>query len=99
MSNLSTPEVTGDPTQVYMLRASDLESIVRKIIKEESARREEERCSLMITSSEVCRRLGIDPSTLWRWRKTGRLKGVRVGREYLYKEADISQMIAGGRRL
>ncbi len=98
MDNVLTPAV-GDPSQVYMLRAADLESVVRKIMSEEAARREAERSSLMITASEVCKRLKIDPSTLWRWCKCGRLKSVRVGRERLFKETDIDLILDGGRRL
>ena len=99
MNALATQVTVGEPSQVFMLTAADLESVVRKIFKEEADRRDAERSSLMITSSEVCHRRGIDPSTLWRWRKAGRLKGVRVGREYLFKETDVSLMLDGGRRL
>lgn len=87
------------PPQFYMMSAGDLERAIRKIINEEAERREAERNSLMITAGEVCKRLQIDASTLWRWRKCGKLKCVKVGRELLFKESDINLMLGGGRRI
>lgn len=76
-----------------MLTRNDLDAVVRGIIKEEQDRREAERNSARVTTSEVVKRLHVDKSTLWRWRKSGRLKGVKVGKEVSYKESDILKLL------
>lgn len=98
MNKPLTPAV-GEPSQMYILSAADLESVVRKLINEEADRRKAEEESRMMTTSEVARRLNVDPSTLYRWRKTGRLIGARVGKEYLYREQDVNRQLKGGRAL
>lgn len=99
MNNITPAAPLGEPTQIYQLRACDLESVVRKIIKEEADRREEAREEYHLTASEVAVRLRVNPSTLYRWRKNGKLKGVKIGQEFLYRETDVDQMLRGGRRL
>ena len=99
MQDTQTPLALGEPTQIYQLRAADLESVVRKIVREEADRREAAREEFHLTSSEVAARLRVIPSTLYRWRKCGRLKGVQVGSEYLSRESDVEGILNGRRRL
>lgn len=80
-------------TQVLMLTREDLDAVVRGIIKEENDRRDAERSSARVTASEVAKMLNVDKSTLWRWRKSGRLKGVKVGKEITYKESDVLKLL------
>ncbi len=79
--------------QVYLMRKEDVESSFRRIIKEEIDRREAERNAARVTTSQLVERWHVDPSTLWRWRKSGKLKGVKIGREITYKESDILKLL------
>jgi len=89
-------QTVGEPSQLYVLSASDLEAVVRKIFNEEADRRKAEEDSRTLTATEVAQRLNVDPSTLYRWRKSGRLTGSRVGREYVYREQDVNRLFKGG---
>ena len=80
---------------MYVISAADLETVVRRLIKEENDRHDAERDARLVPTSEVMARLNVDASTLWRWRKSGRLKGVRTGREVMYKEQDILKLMEG----
>lgn len=45
-----------------------------------------------LTFTQAADRLGVDRSTLWRWRKAGRLEAVRfveAGREVYVNESDL----------
>lgn len=79
--------------QIILMRGEDVESVVRRIIKEEIDRKDAERNAARITTSQLVERWHVDPSTLWRWRKSGRLKGVKIGREISYKESDILKLL------
>lgn len=44
----------------------------------------------MITTKEVASELGVDPWTVWNWRKNGRgPKYIRVGGQVRYRREDI----------
>jgi predicted DNA-binding transcriptional regulator AlpA len=89
----TNPQTVGLPSPIYQISADALESVVRRIIKDEISRQEAERNDRRVTTSEVVARLHVDTSTLWRWRKSGRLKGVKIGREITYKESDILKLL------
>lgn len=80
-------------TPVYILKRDDLEAVIRQRIKEEINHREAERNAARVTTSQLVERWHVDPSTLWRWRKSGKLKGVKIGREITYKESDIAKIL------
>lgn len=89
----TNPQTVGLPSPIYQISADALESVVRRIIKDEISRQEAERNDRRVTTSQVVARLHVDESTLWRWRKSGRLKGVKIGREISYKESDILKLL------
>lgn len=53
---------------------------------------------VMLKSSQVCSMLGIDASTLYRWRKNNiRLPYYRVGAQVRYRKSDVLAYLGGGR--
>ena len=90
---MEAPTRPVNGAQIILMRSEDVESVVRRIIKEEIDRRDAERNAARITTSQLVERWHVDPSTLWRWRKSGRLKGVKIGREITYKESDILKLL------
>ena len=49
----------------------------------------------MLTVPEAARRAGLDPETIRRWIRAGRLASAKVGSQYLIDDADLSDAIAG----
>lgn len=49
-----------------------------------------------LNGSEVRRKLGISTATYHRWLKSGRLKGVRVGRAWRFPESEINRLLQSG---
>lgn len=47
------------------------------------------------TAQETVNKLGVDPSTLWRWDKTGYLKKVKLGNKVYYRQSDINKLMEG----
>ena len=43
---------------------------------------------------EAAEALGVSKTTIWRWRKAGRLRFVRVGRIALVPAAEIDRLLA-----
>ena len=84
----------GIREQVIVLSASDLEQAFRNILEEmlsqwEDEKRKEEK---LITKAEARRRLGVNPSTLWRWDREGYLKARHKGRKVFYLESDVDEL-------
>ena len=52
-----------------------------------------------LSIKQACEMLGIDPSTLWRWRKRGYLAPVEVGGKRKYRLSEIQEMINNGKPL
>lgn len=48
-----------------------------------------------LTPDEVAARLNVTKVTLWRWQRLGYLTPVKVGRKTLYRQCDITNLIAG----
>jgi len=73
----------------YLLNASDLESVVKKVLHEvlnELGPKDEDK---LLTVAETVELLKIDRTTLWRWEKAKYLVPVRLGNRVRYKESDI----------
>lgn len=50
-----------------------------------------------LTAKEVCEKLSIDPSTLWRWDKKDYLKPIIVGGHRRYDKADVTEILKAKR--
>lgn len=46
-----------------------------------------------IKVDDVCKLLKVSRITVYRWLKSGKLTGYKVGRSYLFKQADINDFI------
>lgn len=90
VEQLKTTQITQ-----YILNKEDLETILRTLIGEILSDHEAEKKEPRLTVKQVSHRLGVDPSTLWRWEREGYLTPSRIGRKVLYKESDIAAIEEG----
>jgi excisionase family DNA binding protein len=51
-----------------------------------------------LTIEEAAPRLRIAPKTLRKWLRAGEFPGVKVGRKWLVREADVEHALTHGRR-
>lgn len=50
----------------------------------------------LLTPAEVARIFGVDPKTVARWAKTGRIPSIRTpGGHRRYRRADVDRILAG----
>lgn len=85
------------------LTAADLEEFARMVAREtaESITTEEKKPSgTWMTPDQVCERLGKTRATIWRWNRSGYLRGQRFGGRLRYAESEVARVEAaekGGR--
>lgn len=96
--------ITGQPGSITVnLTASDLEEFARMVAREtaESITTEEKKPSgTWLTPEQVCERLGKTRATIWRWDRSGYLRGQRFGGRLRYAESEVARVEAaekGGR--
>ena len=70
---------------------SDLREFVGELLAEAAARPQEAE-ETMLSADQVCEILGISANSLWRWGRTGYLKGQKVGRRVFYRKSDIDAL-------
>lgn len=84
-----------------MLNEDDLRKVICEILQEmgivgqvkaQAAETETE----YLTRNEVCARLHITPTTLWRMEKRGEVKTHKIGRRNLYVKSEVEKLVAGG---
>lgn len=79
----------------------DLRQFCRGVVAE--AKREleaeiaEDKSERYLSIKQACEMLGIDPSTLWRWKKRGYLTPAEVGGKRRYRLSEIRRMLNNGR--
>ena len=74
---------------------ADLNEFVEEKIVEAAAKPAQVKDDILMSASEVCEALGISANSLWRWGKTGYLRGSKVGRKTFYHKADIDRLLKG----
>lgn len=92
---MSIKEIINSGTNVQLVvNVLDLKeafySWMQEIVQHENKKEE-----TYLTPSEVCSKLRIDKTTLWRWNKTGYLKKVKLGNKPFYKLSDIEKLMEG----
>ena len=71
---------------------ADLKEFVSEMIAEAAAKKPQQTEETMLSADEVCKVLGISSNSLWRWGKSGYLKGQKVGRKVFYRKSDIDAL-------
>lgn len=83
----------GGSAQLLFVSAADLREAIRNmandIAQEFLPKKKEE----YLTTKQAARKLGVDPSTLYRWDKDSYLKAIRLGNKKRYKLSDIEAIM------
>ena len=85
-----------------MLNEDDLRKVIREILQEMGivgqvvAQPATAADAEYLTRNEVCARLHITPTTLWRMEKRGEVKTHKIGRRNLYVKSEVEKLVAGG---
>jgi excisionase family DNA binding protein len=61
-----------------------------------NASRKEGRVETLLTARQLQQRLQVDRITIYRLIANGRLKGVKVGGQWRFREEDVKELVAGG---
>lgn len=48
---------------------------------------------LLYTANEVCEMLDVSVQTLWRWRKSGKLRAVKISGAVKFRGKDIEKLL------
>lgn len=79
------------------ITVSDLREWSKGLIAETKRELEQniidEKTESYLTASQTCEKLGINPTTLWRWEKKEFLLPVRIGGKRRYKMSEIKSML------
>ena len=86
---------TGNVT--LAISASDLKEFGLALIAEAAAIQQGQNKveETMLTADEVCKALSISSNSLWRWNRSGYLKGSKIGRKVLYRKSDVDLLLKG----
>lgn len=74
-----------------MVSLADLKEFVAEMVAEAAAKPQQTE-ETMLSADEVCKVFGISANSLWRWGKSGYLKGQKVGRKVFYRKSDIDAL-------
>jgi excisionase family DNA binding protein len=84
---------------LILLEKDDLKEIIYEIMEKIGKDRWVEKTlsdeGEFLTRDEVCSRLHITTTTLWRLEKKGDIKAHRIGRRCLYSRKDVDVLVAG----
>lgn len=72
----------------------DMIAITKRELETEIAEDKRER---YLSIKQTCEMFGVDPSTLWRWRKRNYLMPVDIGGKRRYRLSDIRRILNNGR--
>ena len=81
---------------MFVVSGGDLKEFGRDLIAEAAAMiKPVEGEETMMSADQVCEALGISANSLWRWGKSGYLRGSKVGRKVFYRKSDIDALLKG----
>lgn len=70
---------------------ADLKEFVSEMMVEAAAKPQQSE-EIMLSADQVCEVLGISANSLWRWGKSGYLRGKKVGRKVFYRKSDVDSL-------
>ena len=73
----------------------DLEAAITSAVNAAIDAREKNRKRTLFSRKATAQRLHVDPSTLWRWDKSGFLRPVKIAGRLWYDEGDIERIERG----
>ena len=76
---------------LFVVSGGDLKEFALALIAETTARPQKVE-ETMLSAEQACEILGISANSLWRWGRTGYLKGQKVGRRVFYRKSDIDAL-------
>lgn len=76
---------------LFVVSGGDLKEFALAIIAEAAAKPQQTE-ETMLSADEVCKVLGISANSLWRWGKSGYLRGQKVGRRVFYRKSDVDAL-------
>lgn len=76
---------------LFVVSGGDLKEFALELIAEAAAKPQVAE-ETMLSADEVCEILGISANSLWRWGRTGYLKGQKVGRRVFYRKSDVDAL-------
>ena len=81
---------------MFVVSGGDLKEFALELIAEAATSKEQANCEdVLMSADEVCKTLGISPNSLWRWGKSGYLRGSKVGRKVFYRKSDVDSLLKG----
>ncbi len=69
----------------------DLKEFANELIEKAKSLRSP-KGEVYLSRGEVISLLGVSPTTLWNWSKTGYLVPIKQGRKVVYRESDIKRL-------
>ncbi len=89
--------IKADSSSLLIVSAADLKEFADGLIRATRAEAErqlqEQQQERFLTAKEAAEMLGVDATTLWRWRNKGYLHPVSIGSLTKYKLSDINAFI------
>lgn len=85
-------------SEITKMVSEILRPIIKECITEAIAERDEakKKVERYLTTQDVCKSLGVDRSTLWRWNKENYLKPIKLGAKVRYLQSQINLIMEGG---
>ena len=80
---------------LFVVSADDLKEFALALIAEAAAVKDQGESEDVMSADEVCEVLGISQNSLWRWGKSGYLRGSKVGRKTFYRKSDVDSLLKG----
>lgn len=80
---------------LLLLNASDLETVIRNVVSELLAEKQEATADVKVSRAATAKRLHKTPMTLTRWEQAGKIHPIKIGRSIYYMESEVKLIEAG----
>ena len=90
------------PNLTISVSLADLQAFHREVIADTKRELEDvvisDKAETYPSPKQVCEILGVDNSTLWRWKQKGYLVPIEIGQKRRYRMSDIKKILNGGKQ-